>query len=142
MAVLPHAVVEHGHGARQELDRDRVALCRTGAGHDVARKYFWTHPPRMASLDRDAIGYHGAGAVAAGQPAAGTLDPQPLSLSRSAESRPGGVAKGAPRAKSRRAGAARDSDHHQRDFGGAAEQRLRKDANSEWRGAHGKTPFA
>jgi len=32
-----------------------------------------------------------------------------------------GVAKGAPRAESRRAGAARDSDHHQRDFGGAAE---------------------
>src|SRR6266851_51339 len=26
VAVLPHAVVEHGHGAGQELDRDRLAL--------------------------------------------------------------------------------------------------------------------
>ena len=31
MAVLPHAIVEHGHGAGQELDRDRLALCRAGA---------------------------------------------------------------------------------------------------------------
>src|SRR3981189_885132 len=84
VAVLPHAVVEHGHGAGQELDRDRLALCRTGAGHDLARRYFWTHPARMAYVDGDAIGYHGAGALAAGQPAAGPLDPQPLSLSRSA----------------------------------------------------------
>lgn len=30
MAVLPHPVVEHGHGAGQEFDRDRVALCGTG----------------------------------------------------------------------------------------------------------------
>jgi hypothetical protein len=30
MAVLPHAAVEHGHGAGQELDRDRLALCRAG----------------------------------------------------------------------------------------------------------------
>src|SRR5712664_2345212 len=51
VAVLPHAVVEHGHGAGQEFDRDRLALCRTGAGHGIARKYLRTHPPRMASLD-------------------------------------------------------------------------------------------
>ena len=31
MAVLPHAIVQHGHGAGEELDRDRLALCRTGA---------------------------------------------------------------------------------------------------------------
>jgi Phosphoenolpyruvate carboxylase len=31
-------------------------------------KYLWTHPPRMAPLDRDAVGHHGAGAVAAGHP--------------------------------------------------------------------------
>ena len=34
MAVLPHAAVEHGHGAGQELDRDRLALCRAGAGRE------------------------------------------------------------------------------------------------------------
>ncbi|MGX1048132.1 phosphoenolpyruvate carboxylase [Bradyrhizobium diazoefficiens] len=28
MAVLPHALVEHGHGAGEKLDRDRLALCR------------------------------------------------------------------------------------------------------------------
>ena len=54
MAVLPHAVVEHGHGAGEELDRDRLALCRTGAGRDVAREDFWAHPARMARVDRDA----------------------------------------------------------------------------------------
>ena len=59
MAVLPHAVVEHGHGAGQELDRDRLALCRTGAGREVARKHFWPHPARMAFLDRDAARHHG-----------------------------------------------------------------------------------
>ena len=31
MAVLPHAAVQHGHGAGQELDRHRLALCRAGA---------------------------------------------------------------------------------------------------------------
>ena len=76
---------------------------------------------RMAHLDRDAAGYHGAGASAAGQPAAGTLDPQPLSLSRSAQPRAGGTAEGASRAESRRAGAARHPAHHQRHFGGVAE---------------------
>ena len=47
---------------------------------------------RMADLDRTAAGHHGAGAALAGQPAAGALDPQPLSLSRSAQSRAGGAA--------------------------------------------------
>ena len=121
MAVLPHAVVEHGHGAGEKLDRDRLALRRTGAGRRLARGNFRPHPARMASLDRDAAGYHGAGAPAAGQSAAGTLDPQPLSLSRSAQPRAGRAVEGAPRAKPRRAGAARHSAHHQRDFGGAAE---------------------
>ena len=55
----------------------------------------------MAHFDRDAAGHHGAGAAVAGQPAAGALDPQPLSLSRSAEPRAGGIAEGAPRAESR-----------------------------------------
>ncbi len=36
VAVLPHVAVEHGHGAGQELDRDRLALCRTGAGYGDA----------------------------------------------------------------------------------------------------------
>ena len=57
----------------------------------------------------------------AGQPAAGALDPQPLSLSRSAQPRAGGTVEGASRAEPRRAGAARHPDHHQRHFGGVAE---------------------
>ena len=61
----------------------------------------------------------------AGQPAAGPLDPQPLPLSRSAQPRAGRTAEGASRAESGRAGAARDSAHDQRHFGGVAEQRVR-----------------
>ena len=57
----------------------------------------------------------------AGQPAAGTLDPQPLPLSRSAQPCAGGIAEGASRAEPGRAGAARDSAHDQRDLGGVAE---------------------
>ena len=59
MAVLPHAIVEHGHGAGEKLDRDRLALCRTGAGREIARKHFWPHPARMAFVDRDAARHHG-----------------------------------------------------------------------------------
>ena len=36
VAVLPHLAVEYGHGAGQELDRDRLALCRTRSRHGVA----------------------------------------------------------------------------------------------------------
>ncbi len=50
VAVLPHAAVEHGHGAGQELDRDRLALCRTGARCRPARKHLRAHPARMAVL--------------------------------------------------------------------------------------------
>src|SRR4029453_6492165 len=50
MAVLPHAIVQHGHGAGQELDRNRLALCRTGARREVAREHFWAYPARMAFL--------------------------------------------------------------------------------------------
>ena len=50
VAVLPHAAVEHGHGAGQELDRDRLALCRAGARCGLAREHLRTHPPRMAQL--------------------------------------------------------------------------------------------
>ena len=64
MAVLPHAAVEHGHGAGEELDRDRLALCRTGAGRCPARKHFRAHPAGMADFDRAAAGHHGAGAAA------------------------------------------------------------------------------
>src|SRR6185295_13967654 len=54
VAVLPHAVVEHGHGAGQELDRDRFALRRTGARRETAREHLWADPARMACVDRDA----------------------------------------------------------------------------------------
>src|SRR5258705_13902381 len=121
MAVLSHAAVEHGHGAGKKLDRDRLALCRTGAGRGIARKHLWPYPPGMARLDRDAFGHHGPGAAVAGQPAARTFDPQPLSLSRSAQPRAGGTAEGVPRPKFRRTGAARDSAHDQWDIGGAEE---------------------
>src|SRR5437879_6076329 len=79
----------------------------------------------MAFLDRDAARYHGARAPPAGQPAAGTLDPQPLPLSRSAQPRAGGTVEGATRAECRRAGAARDSADDQRHLGGFTEQRVR-----------------
>src|SRR6266446_3738831 len=101
MAILPHVTVEHGYGAGQELDCDRLALCRTGAGYDFARKYLRTHPARMAQLDRDVAGHHGTAAPATGQPAAGALDPQPLSLSRSAEPCAGGTVERTSRAESR-----------------------------------------
>jgi phosphoenolpyruvate carboxylase len=52
------------------------------------------------TLDRDAAGHHGQSA-AAGQSAAGALDPQPLSLSRSAEPCAGGTAESTPRAEPR-----------------------------------------
>ena len=142
VAVLPHAVVEHGHGAGEKLDRDRLALCGTGAGCGAARKHLRADPARMARVDRDAAGYHGPGAAVAGQPAAGTLDPQPLSLSRSAQPRAGRTPEGTSRAKPGRAGAARHPDHHQRHFGGVEEQRVRKRANSEWRIANGTALFA
>ena len=64
MAVLPHTVVEHGHGAGEKLDCDRVALRRIGAGREIARKHFWAHPARMAFVDRDAARHHGARAAA------------------------------------------------------------------------------
>ena len=53
MAILPHAVVEHGHGTGQEFDRHRLALCRAGAGYGLARKHLRAHPGRMAQLDRN-----------------------------------------------------------------------------------------
>ena len=73
------------------------------------------------AFDRDAARHHGPGAAAAGQPAAGALDPQPLSLSRPAQPCAGGTAEGAPRAEPGRTGAARHPAHHQRHFGGVAE---------------------
>ena len=90
---------------------------------DVALRenIFGTHSPRIPQLHRFAAEDHGTGAPVAGQSAAGTLDPQPLSLSRSAQPRAGRAVEGAPRAESRRAGAARDSDHDQRYFGGVEE---------------------
>ncbi len=121
MAVLPHAAVEHGHGAGKKFDRHRLALCRTCARRGLAREYFWHHSPRVPQLHRLAAEDHGTGAPVAGQSAAGTLDPQPFSLSRSAQPRAGRALEGAPRAESRRAGAARDSNHDQRYFGGVEE---------------------
>src|SRR3954465_1315100 len=82
----------------------------------------------MAFVDRDAAGHHGPRPAVAGQSAAGTLDPQPLPLSRSAQPCPGGIVEGAPQGTGggrsrRRAGAARDSVDHQRDIGGGTEKR-------------------
>ena len=124
VAVLPHAAVEHGHGAGEKLDRHRLALCRTGAGRGVARQDIRPHPAGVAHLHRDLARYHGAGALAARQSAARPLDPQPLPVSRSDEPRTGGVAEETPRGKSRRAGAPRNSDYHQRYFSGVEEQRV------------------
>src|SRR5947209_9689787 len=68
VAVLPHAAVEHGHGAVEEFDRDRLALCRTGAGLEVAREHLRTHQARMAGFDYDTARYHGPSAPAARKP--------------------------------------------------------------------------
>jgi hypothetical protein len=75
----------------------------------------------IAIASRPVAEDHGTGAPVAGQSAAGALDPQPFSLSRSAQPRAGRALEGAPRAESRRAGAARDSNHDQRYFGGVEE---------------------
>ncbi len=75
-------------------------------------------------FDRFVADDHGARPAVAGKSAAGTFDPQPLSVSRSAQPCAGRVAPGASRAEYRRAGAARHSINHQRNFGGAAQQRL------------------
>ena len=63
--------------------------------------------------------------LAAGQPAARTLDPQPLPVHGPAQPCAGRTAEGAPHARRGRAGAARDSADDQRNFGGVAEQRVR-----------------
>src|SRR3954464_10086595 len=75
----------------------------------------------MALLHRDALGHHGPGPPAPGQPAAGTLGAPPLPLSRSAQPRAGRIAERASRAEPGRAGAARDSADDQRHFGRIAE---------------------
>ncbi len=46
-------------------DRDRLALCRTGAGRGAARDDLRAHPARMARIDRHAARHHRAGAAAA-----------------------------------------------------------------------------
>src|SRR5450755_2860052 len=79
----------------------------------------------MALVHRGVARHHGPGSPAAGQSAARTLGPQPFPLSRSAQSRAGGVVAGTPCAEPRRAGAARDPDHHQRHIGGTAEYGVR-----------------
>ena len=83
--------------ARSRLLRAMPSWCRCGDARNDLR----AHPNRMAHLDREGAGYHGAAALAAGQPAAGALDPQPLSLPRSAEPCAGGTPEGASRAESR-----------------------------------------
>ena len=61
------------------------------------------HPGGMAGLDRRAAGNHGPTHAAGGQSAARPLDPQPVSLSRSAEPPAGRAAQAPSRGRQRRA---------------------------------------
>ena len=96
---------------------DDVAL----AGKDLR-----AHLARMAQFGRRAQRHHGAVAAAGEQPAARSLDPQPLPLSRPAQPRAGRAFEAAPRALVEREGADRDSADDQRRLGGVAQQRVKR----------------
>src|SRR5579859_2375534 len=78
----------------------------------------------MASRDRDAARYHGAGPAVARQPASGTLGTPSLPLSRSAQPCAGRAVEAASCARCGRAGAARHPDHDQWHFRRLAEYGL------------------
>ena len=124
LAVLPHPALQHGHGAGQIEPRHRLALCALGRGRVIARENLRPHLARMARLGRRAERDHGAVQASGEQSAARPLDPQPLSLSRSAQPRAGRAPEAAPLEGGEREGADRNPAHHQRHFGGPAEQRV------------------
>ncbi len=124
LAVLPHAPVEHGHGAVEEQHRDRLALRRPRARQGTPRPRLRAHPPGMVRVRRGDPVDHGAGPAAVDQPPARPLDPQPLSLSRPAEPPPGRATAPPPHPRGGSADAARHPAHDQRDFRRPAQQRV------------------
>ena len=107
MAVLPHAAVQHGHGALQVEPRHRLALRRSSSRRRAARGDLLAHLARMARLGRCAERDHGAELSARAQSAAAALDPQPVPLSRPAQPRSGRTPETASRACGERKGADR-----------------------------------
>ncbi len=99
MAVLPHAAVQHGHGAGQIQPRHRLALRPAGQRRHAARGDLLAHLARMARLGRCAERDHATDLSARAQSAAAAIDSQPLSLSRPAQPRAGRALEAAPRAR-------------------------------------------
>ena len=124
LAVLPHRALEHGHGAGQERHRHRLALRRAGHGRCVARAGLRACARGVAGLDRCGPGHHAPAGLAGEQPVAGALDPQPLSLHRSAEPRADRAAPSPPRGRRRSGRRAGHPSQHQRHRGRTAQQRI------------------
>ena len=126
LALLPHPALQHGHGAGEVEPRHRLALRAALRRRAVAREDFRPHLAGMARLGRGAQRDHGADACSRAT-AARPLDPQPLPLSRPAEPRAGRAFEAAPRPRGEREGADRHPADHQRNLGGLAQQRVRRD---------------
>ena len=131
VAVLPDHAVEHGHGAGQERYRHRLALRRARL-----RPEAWRHDLRTAAATEwsdavQAVLLITAAVDASGeQPAAGAIDPEPLSLYRPAAPHPDRAA--AP-AAGRRRQSRRGRGHpslNQRHRRCPAQQRLKRAARA------------
>ena len=126
VAVLPQRAVQHGHGACQDRSRDRIALCRAGARRKRARADLRAHRARARALARGVLRGHGAQRAPRGQSDARAQHPQPLSLSRPVEPRPGRAPAPVSRGADRRAHQTRDPPHDQRSRRRPSQQRLRR----------------
>ena len=99
-------------------------------GCDVAGEDLLPDLARMARLGRRAQRDHGPVEASGEQSAARPVDPQPLSLSRSAQPRAGRAPEAAPLEGGEREGADRNPAHHQRHIGRPAQQRVTIDCKS------------
>ena len=63
LAVLPHAALQHGHGAVEVEPRHRLALCAARRRRALAGKDLRPHFARMARFGRGAERDHGAAAI-------------------------------------------------------------------------------
>ena len=125
LAVLPQRAFQHGDGARQDRPRRGVEVCGArdrcrGARADLRAHRRRARPDRARIL-RD----HLAIATSRGQSDARPQHPQPLSLSRPAQSRAGRAPAALSRGADRRADEAGDPSDDQRAGCRAAQQRLR-----------------
>ena len=84
VAVLPDAVVQHGHGIGQERHCYRLAVCRAGLRHGIAPSRLFSIASGVAEHGRRIAQNHRASEPAREQSAIGALDPQPLPVSRPA----------------------------------------------------------